>query len=575
MWRSRAPVLILRQSIIQNFIPPPRITPAWCILAPSAPSKWYTRTFPAFLNPKFFSSATESSPEDDETSHSTLDLGGNPDFPSQEADRFSSKLGESDISPVAFKVELDENEIEETGEATADDVPVVNTDQLDSVVSILQSTLPQEIELSLNKLEELSLTEEFVLRVFQDAHVSGENLVSFFRFAIKKEESVRTSTALHLLIQTISASDEIGKMEAYMLWDLIKDFVKIEGIVVTEMLNQLISIFWKLGKAKAALEVFNKFSEFGCTPDGNSFYYTIESLGKKSMIDRAWSVCEKMLDSGNLPDPKKIGNIIIFFCKGKKAKDAHSIYMLAKKNDIFPGTDALSYLIGSLCRNDEHVHLAMELLEDHPQKSLRYRNNAALVVKSLTRMKDAKAAKTLLLRMIDSGPFPKKSAFNFVITLLCKDGEVEDAISLTKVMERGGLRPDVYTYSVIMSGFAKAGLMDEAFKIFCEAKKYHKVLTPVTYHILIRGFCKMEEYEKALECLKDSKEHGVQPNSDEYNKLIKTLCLKALDWRTAEKLSEEMKESGLHLDEATHSLIAAVKTLEEEQMEEDESKTDA
>ncbi|KAK8947761.1 Pentatricopeptide repeat-containing protein [Platanthera guangdongensis] len=550
MWRSRAPVLILRRSIIQNFIPPPRITPAWSILAPSAPSKWYTRTFPAFLNPKFFSTATESTPEEGETSHATLDLGRNPDFPSQEADRFSSKLDESDISPVAFKVEQDENEIEETGEATADDVPVVNIDQLDSVVSILQSTLPQEIELSLNKLEELSLTEEFVLRVFQDAHVSGENLVSFFRFAIKKEESVRTSTALHLLIQTISASDEIGKMEAYMLWDLIKDFVKMEGIVVTEMLNQLISIFWKLGKAKAALEVFNKFSEFGCTPDGNSFYYTIESLGKKSMIDRAWSVCEKMLDSGNLPDSKIL------------------------KNDIFPGTDALSYLIGSLCRNDEHVHLAMELLEDHPQKSLRYRNNAALVVKSLTRMKDAKAAKSLLLRMIDSGPFPKKSTFNFVITLLCKDGEVEDAISLTKVMERGGLRLDVYTYSVIMSGFAKAGLMDEAFKIFCEAKKYHKVLTPVTYHILIRGFCKMEEYEKALECLKDSKEHGVQPNSDEYNKLIKTLCLKALDWRTAEKLSEEMKESGLHLEEATHSLIAAVKTLEEEQMEEDESKTD-
>ncbi|KAH0470165.1 hypothetical protein IEQ34_001723 [Dendrobium chrysotoxum] len=585
MWRSTGRALILCRSIRSNFSPNP--TPAVVSSSPPSPSKFPNRIYPTFRSSRFFLFATECLPGEDEASHRVENSVKNPDFFSPEVGFSSVELGESNAFSKAFVDRADGNEFgegdklnsllelsidgdahlgaEEVAEEAAAEVPEVDLDQLESVLSILQSTLPQEIGSSLDSLEDLGLSEEFVVRVFQDAHVSGENLVSFFRWAIRKEEAAKSSRALDILVRTISACDDVNQLEAYMLWDLIKELGKIEGIVNTDMLNQLISIFWKLGKAKAGLEVFNKFDEFGCSPDGYTFYFTIEALGKKSMIDTAWSVCEKMLNSGGLPDVEKIGKIITFFCKGKKAKEAHLVYLLAKENNILPGRDALSFLIGGLCRNDESVLLALELLEDYPQESLKYENKTfSLVVKSLARIKNVQAAKSLLLRMVVSGPPPGNAAFNYVITGLCKEGEVEDAIALTKVMESRGLRPDVYTYSVIMSGFGKAGLMDEAFKVFCEAKKKHKILTPVIYHILIRGYCKLEEYEKALECLKDMKEHSIQPNADEYSKLIKTLCLKAVDWRTAEKLSEEMKESGFYLRGETSSLIAAVKMLEEE-----------
>ncbi|XP_020597846.1 pentatricopeptide repeat-containing protein At3g02650, mitochondrial [Phalaenopsis equestris] len=593
MWRSTARARILSRSIRPYFSTNPTLA-----IFSSSPSRSKSpiRFIPTFLN-KFFSSVNECSAEEDEASHRTQGFVKNFDFVSQEAGVSSIELGVSNASPIASVLGGFENEVGEGhelntlweesigGDATLDseeiaeevpaEVPDINNDQLESVLSILQSTLPQDIGSSLDRLEELSLSEEFVVRVFQDAHVSGENLVSFFRWAIRKEGHAKYSRALGYLVSTISASDDISKMEAYMLWDLIKELGELEWNVNTDMLNQLISIFWKLGKAKAALDVFNKFDEFGCAPDGYTFYFTIEALGKKSMIDTAWSVCEKMLNSGSLPDVEKICKIITFFCKGKKAKEAHLVFLLAKENNILPGRDTLSFLVAGLCRNDESVRIAMELLEDYPQELLKHENKTfSLVVKSLVRIKDAEAAKSLLLRMVDSGPPPGSAAFNYVITGLCKEGEVVDAIALTRVMECRGLRPDVYTYSVIMSGFAKAGLMDEAFKIFCEAKKKHKILTPVLYHILIRGYCRIEEYEKALECLKDMKEHGVQPNADEYSKLIRTLCLKAIDWRTAEKLSEEMKERGLCLRGETSSLIAAVKMLEEE-IAPDESKIEA
>lgn len=106
--------------------------------------------------------------------------------------------------------------------------------------------------------------------------------------------------------------------------------------------------------------------------------------------------------------------------------------------------------------------------------------------------------------------------------------------------------------------------MDEAQEILAEAKKKHKKLSPVTYHALIRGYCKIEEYDEALKLLNEMDRFGVQPNADEYNKLIQSFCLKALDWEKAEVLFEEMKQKGLHLNAISQGLIRAVKEMESE-----------
>ncbi|KAK3003429.1 hypothetical protein RJ639_019870 [Escallonia herrerae] len=71
--------------------------------------------------------------------------------------------------------------------------------------------------------------------------------------------------------------------------------------------------------------------------------------------------------------------------------------------------------------------------------------------------------------------------------------------------------------------------------------------------------------------LGEMKKRGVQPKVDEYNKLIQSLCLKVVDWRTTKKLLEEMKENGLHLNGITKGLMRAVKELEQERVETQEN----
>ncbi|KAJ6801057.1 pentatricopeptide repeat-containing protein, mitochondrial [Iris pallida] len=458
-----------------------------------------------------------------------------------------------------------------------ENAPEIDPEQVESVVSILHgSSSADSIGLSLDKLllqQHLSLSEEFVARVIEALpdDAGADCLIGFFKWVLKNEESsAKNPRTVGLLVRSVRNSMQLTKMEAYALWDLVKELGKEKGLLNTEILNELISMFWKLEKGKAGLEVFSMFDEFGCHADGNTYYYTIEALGKRSLFDDGWGVCKKMLDSGNLPDGSRIGRIVKFLCRGKKAKEAHLVYSMAKEKNISQLTPSLDPLVRGLSACDETVPLALELLEDYPKGANKYANRIfGSVVKGLCRIKNVQEAKELLLRMASSGPPPGSAVFNFVITSLSKEGEMEDAVALVKLMESKGLRPDVYTYTVVMSGFAKGGLLDEAYKIYTEAKKRHGKLSPATYHVLIRGYCKMEDYKKALECMDVMKQDGVQPNTDEYDKMIQTLCLKALDWRNAEKLLEEMKESGLYLKGTTRSLIAAVKELEEEAAQEE------
>ena len=108
--------------------------------------------------------------------------------------------------------------------------------------------------------------------------------------------------------------------------------------------------------------------------------------------------------------------------------------------------------------------------------------------------------------------------------------------------------------------------MEEPHKILAEAKKKHVKLRHVIFHTLIHGYCKLEQFHEALK-LSAGARLWCRPSVDEYDKLIQSLCLKALDWEMAEKLQEKMKGSGLRLKGIMRGLIRVVKEMDKEVVE--------
>lgn len=459
-----------------------------------------------------------------------------------------------------------DSQVETFASGDEEEVYEIDVEQLENLLSLLQSSVDDSLESTLDNMG-LTLHEEFVVKVLETPLVLGENLIRVFKWGMKEKPEFKvTARVVDALV--LAVCSDLKRKNAYALWDLIKEIGEKENDALNaKILNELIALFSKLGKGKAALEVFNKFGDYGCVPNVDTYYYTIEALCRRSFFNWAWSVCEKMLDEGSFPDNEKVGKIISWFCKGRKAKDAHSVYLLAKENNHHPPRSSVNFLISSLCREDETVKLASEMLCDFSGEARKYAIKPfSAVIQGLSRMRDADGAKELLSSMIAEGPPPGNAVFNSVINCYAKAGDLGEAMQVKKLMQSRGLKPDVYTYTVILSGYANGGQMNEACEVFAEAKKNHSKLSPVTYHTLIRGYCKLEEFEKALKLVGEMKDFGVQPNVDEYNKLIQSLCLKALDWETSENLLAEMKENGLHLNGITRGLIRAVKEMEEEEL---------
>ncbi|KAK1558597.1 hypothetical protein Q3G72_028891 [Acer saccharum] len=479
-----------------------------------------------------------------------------------------------DFVPGKVEGEEKQPEVYEIDVEKEPEVYEIDVEKLENVLSLLQGSVDGSLESSLDEFG-LDLREDFVVRVLETPMILGENLLRFFKWGMRKPEFKVSTRAVDALVKAICS--DMRKKDAYALWDLVQEIGEKEsGILNVEILNKLIALLSKLGKGKAALEVFDKFGDLGCVANVETYYFTIEALCRRSIFDWAWSVCEKMIDTGSLPDSAKVGKIICWFCKGKKAKEAHSVYTLAKEKNNYPPQSSVNFLIISLCQKDETVKLALEMLDDFSGEARRYAiKSFSAVIHGMCRMKDVVAAKALLQKMISEGPPPGNTVFNSLITGYSKNGDMEEAIGIMKLMKDRGLKPDVYTYTVVMSGYANGGLMKEACEILKEAKKNHSKLSPVTYHTLIRGYCKLEEFDKALNLFTEMKESGVQPNVDEYNKLIQSLCLKALDWEKAEKLLEEMKEKGMHLNGITRGLIKAVKDLEKEALDNELARTEA
>ncbi|XP_051124525.1 pentatricopeptide repeat-containing protein At3g02650, mitochondrial-like [Andrographis paniculata] len=591
MWRALARrVLLWRATRPQELAPSLLLRHQGSVTLPSAESATripiFSRNSDVFHSFRFFSSNRAESYDEASSGFplsegNEIDGNENTELESWESafDNVEENLvGSVDVSGAATGESLESDVIvdERTGVEMEND-----PEKVENLLSSLQSrgTARDSLEADFERMD-LVVDENLVLRVLNTPYIAGENLISFFRWVMKKPGYELTASMVDALISAICVENR--KMQVYALWDLIKEIgEKAAGLVSTKMLNELISELSRLGKGKAAFEVFNKFEEFGCHRNADTYYLTIEALCKRSFYDWACSVCEKMLSAGDLPDAEKVGNIISYFCRGGRSKDAHMVYVYAKDKNISPPPSTVTFLIRSLGRiekcgegddkernkelNKETVSLALEMLNDYSVEDRMYAIKPfSSVIKKLCWIEDVDRAKKLLHEMIESGPPPGNDVFNFVINGLAKSGDVVEAMNLKTLMQKRGLKPDVYTYSVIISGYVRVAEMGEACKIFKEAKRSHSKLSRVTFHSLIRGFCKLEQFDKAVNLLKQMKAYGVSPLHDEYNKLIKSLCMKATDWKTAEMLEEQMEKDGLILNGRTKALIKAVKELDQE-----------
>ncbi|PNX90164.1 pentatricopeptide (PPR) repeat protein, partial [Trifolium pratense] len=87
-----------------------------------------------------------------------------------------------------------------------------------------------------------------------------------------------------------------------------------------------------------------------------------------------------------------------------------------------------------------------------------------------------------------------------------------------------GVAPNVRSYTIVINGFCKIKMVDEAINLFNEMHSRKIIPNVVSYTTLIDGSCNVGRLEDALEIFKDLLVKGYNLNVYTYTVIIKGFC---------------------------------------------------
>ncbi|XP_021859781.2 pentatricopeptide repeat-containing protein At1g62930, chloroplastic-like [Spinacia oleracea] len=257
----------------------------------------------------------------------------------------------------------------------------------------------------------------------------------------------------------------VTKLRNKLIKNLGEEEGNIHGIVSTRILNKLINAFGYYGDHESGIEILNKFPDFYCNPDLNTYSGVVYCAWGCKSEDWELEFCQgivkylqESIKIDNRVDDESVCYIIDLYCNLDKPKLGYAIYEVAKQKI---STKCLHELIHCLSKHDETLCLAESIAVDLLSCEARKNATSAFssVILGLCRKGDIERARGIVIRMLLSDPFPEFKAFYHVIKCLCASGNMEDALSLLKHKERlsGGVKPEAY--GVIIKGY---GRMEQA-----------------------------------------------------------------------------------------------------------------
>lgn len=177
--------------------------------------------------------------------------------------------------------------------------------------------------------------------------------------------------------------------------------------------------------------------------------------------------------------------------------------------------------------------------------------NAILGV--LVKVNQINVAKSFFDQIVnDAVVKPDASTYTTMIRGFCKVGMIENA---RKVFDEMICEPNLITCNTLINGYCKKGDMENARIFLCRMMESKDCLPDtVTYSTLIDGYCKKGELNEARKWMDGMLIRGCYPNLWTYNAIIYGLCLRG-NVDEARRLLTKMRLNGVKENVATHLSI--------------------
>ncbi|RZB93993.1 Pentatricopeptide repeat-containing protein, chloroplastic isoform C [Glycine soja] len=149
---------------------------------------------------------------------------------------------------------------------------------------------------------------------------------------------------------------------------------------------------------------------------------------------------------------------------------------------------------------------------------------------------------------------PDVYTFNILVDAMCKLGMVAEARNVFGLMIKRGLEPDVVSYNALMNGWCLRGCVSEAKEVLDRMVERGKSPNVISYSTLINGYCKVKMVDEAMRLLTEMHQRNLVPDTVTYYCLLDGLSKSGrvlYEW----DLVEAMRASGQAPDLITYNVL--------------------
>ncbi|KAL9391017.1 hypothetical protein Peur_014937 [Populus x canadensis] len=307
--------------------------------------------------------------------------------------------------------------------------------------------------------------------------------------------------------------------KAWVLYNLMNDL----GIQPNEVTYSImIHNYCKKGKLDCAMSLLNSMALCNLTPCVHCYTPIMVTLYKLNRCLEVDEWCERMLESGIVPD-----HVLFFVLMKNKPKGLGFELQLCLLMLQAIAKNGCGLDCSSLTNSDKiNSTLALEqeielLLREIARSDLNLGNVAGgIYVSALCEGGKTESALDCLENMVNAGCVPLLFTFNSLIKRLFQDGLSEDVKSLIEIMQNWGISPNLETYLIMVNEYCRQEDLALAFGILEQMEEMGLKPNVAIYDCIIACLSQQRRISEAETLFCRMLENGVDPDEVAYMTMI-------------------------------------------------------
>ncbi|KAF4401439.1 hypothetical protein G4B88_001633 [Cannabis sativa] len=310
-----------------------------------------------------------------------------------------------------------------------------------------------------------------------------DSSIKIVRMLLSRNITPKFSTC-NSLIRNVSQSR--GAPEAYLIYKEIFGLGDCESVddeklrrvsrvkPNIETLNTLMVAFYQDGMLDMVREIWDQLEELNCDPNCYSYSILMAAYCDDEKMEEAEALWDEMRAQNIVPDVMAYNTIIGGFCRVGEIEKGEELYREMAMSGVESTTATLEHIVSGYIKVG-NIDSAVFVYKDMCRRDFRVEATTMdALIKGLCDKKRVFEALEILKRADRHLGFcPTRKSYEFLITGMCLEGNMEEALRLQAKMVSKGFKPTYQIYSAFISGYRKQGNVEMAELLKIEMLNTH------------------------------------------------------------------------------------------------------